>query len=98
MFLEKYTSEFGYQQILSIYEEDFLTILDENNFKLIYNLFKEQGFYYIEDIIIKYLEIFNMDYNLVKQGLKKLHLLLGENYVLLISHKLDYLNLILDEF
>ena len=97
MFLEKYLNDFYLNQVFEIYEDYFLESLDENNFKEIYSLFNWYGFYYINDIIVKYLEIFTMDLKSVRNGINKLHAKLGDNYIKLIGDNLTYLDLILDE-
>ncbi|MDD5979632.1 MAG: hypothetical protein PUC23_00785 [bacterium] len=58
MFLEKYLNEFYFDMVLYNYEESYLNSIDEENFIKIYEVFKKYSFYYINDIILKYLEIF----------------------------------------
>lgn len=72
MFLSKYVNDVYYEMILDEYDSDYLLTLDEEQFKKIYDLFKEYGFTYIEDIILRYLEIFEMEYDEVKEKLKDL--------------------------
>ena len=51
MFLNKYVNDEYYEFILDEYDEGYLSTLDEEQFKIIYDLFKQYGFTYIEDII-----------------------------------------------
>lgn len=95
MFLQKYVSEFYYNQILDNYKTEYLELLDEQNFLKIYKLFIEYKFYFIEDIILKYLEIFEMDYNVVKDKIKLLNRL-GNNFVYIIGNNMNYLDEIID--
>lgn len=95
MFLQKYVSEFYYNQILDNYKTEYLELLDEQNFLKIYKLFIEYKFYFIEDIILKYLEIFEMDYNVVKDKIELLRNRLGNNFVYIIGNNMNYLNEIL---
>jgi len=97
MFLEKYVSNFYYEQIIDNYEEWYLNTLDEENFLKIYNLFKEYNFYFIEDIILNYLEIFEMDYDEVEDKLIELKDLLGDNFVYIIGNDMKYLNKIIED-
>ena len=96
MFLNKYLNEFYYNEVLDNYEEDYLLMMDEDNFKKIYDLFKINRFYFIQDIVLKYLEIFNMDYDEVKNKLENLKNYLGDNFVYVIGNDMKYLNYILE--
>ena len=96
MFLEKYVDEFYFTNILNTYKEEFLLTLDEENFIKIYNLFKKNKFDFIEDIILKYLEIFTLDYNKVNNKLNELKNILGENYQSIISNDMKYLYKIIE--
>ena len=91
MFLKKYISKQYLDLIFSNYSEDFLNILDEKSFKKIYNLFKSYGFYFIKDIILNYLEIFDMEYDDVNSGIIKLKEKLGEDFINLIGNNMIYL-------
>ena len=64
MFLEKYLDEFYYNMVLDNYEYEYLKTLNEDNFKEVYNLLKKYNFYFINDIILNYIEIFEplLDY------------------------------------
>lgn len=96
MFLQKYVSEFYYKQILDNYKTEYLEFLDEQNFLKIYKLFIEYKFYFTEDIILKYLEIFEMDYNIVKEKIELLKNKLGNNFVYIIGNNMNYLDEILN--
>ena len=97
MFLEKYLNEIYLNLIYDKYEEDFINNMDKTNFEEIYNLLKKYNFYFIEDIIITYLEIFTLDKDLVEQGIIKLKENLGENFVNIIGNDLRYLEEILTD-
>ena len=96
MFLEKYVSEFYFSQILDNYDKKYLLSIDEQHFLKIYKLFIEHKFYFIEDIILKYLEIFELDYSIVKEKIKLLKEKLGNNYIYIIGNKINYLEEILN--
>lgn len=91
MFLEKYVNKFYLDLIYYNYDEGYLNSLDESNFVSIYNLLKENKFYFIDDIILKYLEIFEMEYDDVNNGLINLRNKLGENFVYIIGNNMSYL-------
>ena len=97
MFIKKYVSDFYFNEILSKYELNYLKSLKEENFLKIYRLFLENKFYFIEDIILKYLEIFENDYEEVKSRLNILKESLGDNYQYVIGRDMRYLNYLTNE-
>ena len=94
MFLRKYLNEFDFELLLEQYEEDYLITLDEKKFLEIYNLFIENNFYFVNDVIIKYLEIFSLDKDIVSGGLSKLKENLGTHFVYLIGDDMRHLETI----
>ena len=96
MFLEKYVNSTYYNLILNNYNSEYLNSLDEDNFIKIYNLFKKYKFYFIDDIVLKYLEIFDMDEDDVEGKINFLHEKLGDRYIYIIGSDLRYLDEILD--
>ena len=97
MFIKKYVSDFYFNEILSKYELNYLKSLKEENFLKIYRLFLENKFYFIEDIILKYLEVFANDYEEVKSRLNILKESLGSNYQYVIGRDMRYLNYLTTE-
>lgn len=61
MFLNKYLDDLRLKILYTNYNEDYLNSLEESSFKEFYTLLKEKGFYYIEDIIFNYLELFTIN-------------------------------------
>ena len=96
MFLNKYINEFYLNLIYDNYEEDFINSLDEENFIKISNLFKNNNFYFINDIYLNYLEIFNLDYEEVFNKLEILKNKLGNNYNYIIGNDMRYLEYLLN--
>ena len=97
MFLEKYLDEFYYNMVLDNYEYEYLKILDEDNFKEVYNLLKKYNFYFINDIILNYIEIFELDTNLLEEKLNILKEELGDNYIYIIGNNMRYLEALLED-
>ena len=95
MFLEKYLDDFYYNMVVDNYDYSYLEGLDEDNFKEIYKLLKEYHFYYINDIILNYIEIFSLDKEEVEQKIKELKVKFGNNYVYLIGDDMRALDYIL---
>lgn len=96
MFLNKYINEFYLNLIYDNYEEDFINSLDEENFIKISNLFKNNNFYFINDIYLNYLEIFNLDYEEVFNKLEILKNKLGNNYNYIIGNDMRYLEFLMN--
>ena len=96
MFLSKYVNDVYYEMILDEYDDGYLSTLDEEQFKKVYDLFREYGFTYIEDIILRYLEIFEMEYEEVKEKLEDLKTELGDNFIYIISNQLSLLDRIFE--
>jgi hypothetical protein len=92
MFLNKYVNNFYYNQIINNYEEEFIKSLNEDNFKKIYDLFISFNFYFVDDIILDYLEIFAMNPEYVKKKLLELKDKLGDRFNYIIGNDMTYLN------
>ena len=96
MFLKKYLNETYYNLLINTYDEEYLNNLDEKNFLKIYKILKLNKVYFIEDIILKYLEIFTLDELDVEKGLVNLKAKLGDNYIYLIGNNLTFLKEIIE--
>ena len=92
MFLEKYVNNLYLDIIYSNYDEDYINGLDENNFREVYKIFKKYNFYFIDDIILNYLEIFEMDADDVNDKIMVLKNKLGDNFVYIIGNDMSYLD------
>lgn len=97
MFLEKYLNEFKFNILINNYEEEYLNKLDEQNFLLVYMIFKRNNFYFIDDIMLNYLEIFEKNPIDVIQKLELLKKELGDNFVYKIGNDMKYLNKVLED-
>ncbi len=91
----KYLDDFYIEDLYEKYDGDYLNSIDADNFDNIYNLFVEKKFYFIEDIISMYIEIFTMEVDIVRERLVELESKLGDNYVYLIGEDLTLLNSII---
>ena len=96
MFIEKYVDKLYFAIICSNYSEDFICGLDEVNFFKIYKIFRKYGFYFIDDIILNYLEVFEMDAKDVEEEIIKLRDKLGNNFVKIIGNNMTYLSKIIE--
>lgn len=91
MFLKEYLNKIYLSMLYDKYEEEYLNSLDKDNFIKIYNIFKKYKFYFIKDIIITYLELFELEENEIEQGILKLKEKLGTNFVYLIGNDISLL-------
>ena len=91
MFLDKYLNETKLKLLYNVYEEQYINELDEENFINIYTIFKKYNFYFIDDIILNYLEIFEKDPNYVEIKILELIKQLGEKHIYLIGNDMRYL-------
>lgn len=64
----------------------------KKNFKEIYFLLQEYGFYFLDDVILNYLELFEMSVEEVTIGIEKLKEQLREQFVLKIGNNMSYLD------
>jgi hypothetical protein len=97
MFLYKYLDNYYYDLVYDTYESSYLESLNENNFINVYNVFSKYNFYFINDIILNYMELFEMDSVVVENGILKLKEKLGNDFVYIIGNDMKYLNVILNE-
>ncbi|MBE6124077.1 MAG: hypothetical protein E7184_00845 [Erysipelotrichaceae bacterium] len=95
MFIRKYVSDFTYEMLKENYSKEYLDSIDESNFALIYNILKGFKFYFMDDVILKYLDIFEMDPDDVIEGVYRLKEKLGDKFVYYIGNDLRYLEEIL---
>lgn len=91
MFLNKYLNEIYLNMLYEKYEEWYINSINEENFIKVYNLLKEYNFYFIKDIIIYHLELFECNVGDIKNNILKLKDKLGDNFVFEIGNDLTYL-------
>ena len=96
MFLEKYLNTTYLELVYSNYEYDYLNSLDKNNFNKIYLLLKENDFYFINDIILNYLELFEIDYKYVKKALLDIKNIFGDNYIKYLGNNMTIIDKIIE--
>ena len=97
MFLDKYLDDLYYDLVYNNYESYYLNGLDENNFASVYNIFRKYNFYFINDIILNYIELFEMTPSEIEEGILKLKEKLGNNYIYIIGNDMKYLDEIISE-
>ena len=94
MFYDKYLDFDDIEELYDNYDVNVLNNIDKDNFDKVYNLFKEYKFDFIEDIIVKYFDIFILEYKNVDDRLNRLVKALGDNYIDIIGNDMSYLEYI----
>ena len=97
MFLENYLDEFYYNQVIDNYEYEYLCNIDYNNFKQVYDILVKYNFDYMEDIILRYIELFELEPKYVEESIIKLIGKLGNNYVRIIGNDMRYFDNIIGD-
>ena len=96
MFLEKYLNSTYLDLLYDNYDEDYINLLDEDNFNKIYLLLKKDNFYFIEDIILNYLELFEIDAKYVQLSIDNIKTLLGQDFVRKIGQNMTLIDKIIE--
>lgn len=92
MFLETVLSETNMELIYDKYDKEYLECIDPYNFANIYNLFLENKFYFIEDLIVKYLEIFTLNKVIIEDAIFALESEYSSDYIYYIGKDLSILD------
>lgn len=96
MFLGKYISQTKFELLCENYEAWYLNGLNEEDFLKVYNIFRKYNFYFIDDIILNYIELFELEENEVEDKILSLKNKLGENFVYIIGNDMRYLEELID--
>ena len=96
MIFDKYLNDTYLDILYSNYNLEYLKSIDENNFREIYNLLKSKGFYFIDDIIINYIDMFELDKDCLDKVLTYLESKLGKDYIKKVGHNMTILDKIID--
>lgn len=96
MFLDKYLNSTYLELLYSNYEEDYINLLDEDNFNKVYTLLKNNNFYFLNDIILNYLELFEIEEEYVSLALLDIKNILGNDYVLKIGKNMTLLSKVIE--
>lgn len=91
MFLNNYLNETKLDLLYSTYNKDYIDSIDPDNFRKVYQVFRAYGFYFIDDIILNYLEIFTLNSDKVKEEIGLLKNELGDKFVYKIGFNMKYL-------
>lgn len=96
MFLEKYLNSTYLDLVYSNYEEEYINLLDEDNFKKVYTLLINNKFYFIDDIILNYLELFEIEEKYVELAIRDIKLILKDNFAKKIGKNMTLIDKIIE--
>lgn len=71
MFLERILDTYTYQLLLEKYDIDYVESINKSNFLSIYKLFINNNFYFVNDLVLNYLEIFKLDYDIILESVER---------------------------
>ena len=96
MFLEKYLNSTYLDLLYSNYDEDYINTIDQDNFNKVYNILKINNFYFIEDIIINYLELFEIEDKYIELAILDIKSILGDDYVKKIGSNMTLIDKVIE--
>ena len=96
MFLDKYLNSTYLDLVYSNYEENYINLLDEDNFNKVYILLKNNNFYFLDDVILNYLELFEIEARYVQLAISKFKNALGDDFVKQIGKNMTLINTIIE--
>lgn len=96
MFLDKYLNSTYLGLVYDNYEEDYINLLDENNFNKVYMLLKNNNFYFIDDIILNYLDLFEIEEKYIQLAIYDIKSVLGDNFVEKIGKNMTLIDKIIE--
>ena len=92
MFIKKYLNDTYFNLLLDNYEIEYLKSFNEEHFIAVYELLKKYNFYFIDDIILNYLEIFGLSLDDIKMKITEMKNKYGDNFIYIIGQNLSLLN------
>ena len=96
MFLDKYLNSTYLDLVYSNYDEDYINTIEQDNFNRVYNILKNNNFYFIEDIIINYLELFEIEDKYVDRSILDIKSILGDDYVKKIGSNMTLIDKVIE--
>lgn len=96
MFIDKYLNSVYLDIFYNNYNLSYIRSFDEASFLKIYNLLREKGFYFIDDIILNYFEIFELDEISLRKALIFLEGVYGTDYVSIIGKNMTLLDKVIE--
>lgn len=91
MFLQEILKDDDLNLIYDKYSNIYLNSISYENFMKVYKSLKKRKIYFIDDLIIRYLDIFTLDVNVVNEALDELHTQYGEDYIFIIGKNMQLL-------
>ena len=97
MFIKRYLNDTKFKLLEEVYNIEYINNLNDENFIKVYEVFRKYKFYFIDDIILNYLKVFELDSILVERKILELIKELGNKYTYIIGDNLTILEKILED-
>ena len=88
----KYLDDFYKEELLENYDKEVIDSIDKSNGKKVLEVLNKYNFYFLEDVILNYIDIFMMDAADVEKGILRLRKKLGDDYLIKIGDDLSILD------
>ena len=88
----KYLDDFYKEELLENYDKEVIDSIDKSNGKKVLEVLNKYNFYFLEDVILNYIDIFMMDAVDVEKGILRLRKKLGDDYLIKIGDDLSILD------
>lgn len=92
MFLQKYLNDVEYDLLLNKYDEEFISNINEEKFEINYRYLVNQKIFFINDLVLRYLEIFNFDNSIIVNTIYELEKKYGKDYRFLVGNNISLFN------
>lgn len=92
MFLQEILKDDDYLLLLDKYTNEYLDTIEYENFMKVYKYLKSKRVYFIEDLILNYLDIFTLDVKIIEEAFDALNLQYGDDYIYTIGDNLKILD------
>lgn len=95
MFLNKYLNDTYLELIYSNYDLNYVNGIDKENFDEVYNYLKNNNFYFIDDIVLNYLELFTIGKKYIELAINDVKKIIGNDYINKIGHDMKVIDYII---
>lgn len=92
MFLQKYLNDVEYDLLLNKYDEEFISNINEEKFEINYGYLVNQKIFFVNDLVLRYLEIFNFDNSIIVNTIYELEKKYGKDYRFLVGNNISLFN------
>jgi hypothetical protein len=92
MFLLKYLNDIEYDLLLNKYDEEIISSINENNFEINYRYLVSKKIFFVNDLVLKYLEIFSLDNSVIVKTVGLMEEKYGKDYRFYVGNNISLFN------